>query len=266
MAQGARKKLFIGENPVNPVNHVQTLRGLCERKKKMKLGGLQKNSLIDFPGKVSCVLFLRGCNFDCPYCHNPELLINAADGPAPLEEGQFFDFLESRQGLLDGVVISGGEPTLHDDLPRLCLKIKEMGFALKLDTNGSRPGRIQEIIDRQLVDYIAMDIKTDPREYGPCVKEDFDTTKVLASIRVIMESNLPYEFRTTCVQKIVDEEKISNISRQIKGARLYALQKYHPTKILHPEFFEQGKVGFADDAMARFQSIAGHYVRECIVR
>jgi pyruvate formate lyase activating enzyme len=232
----------------------------------MKFGGLQKNSFIDFPGKVSCVLFLKGCNFDCPYCHNPDLIKSGADSPVPLEEGQFFDFLKDRKKMLDGVVISGGEPTLHKDLPLLCQKIKDMGFVLKLDTNGSRPKRIQEIIGKRLVDYIAMDIKTDPRQYGPCVKKDFDPTSVLASIRVIMESNLPYEFRTTCVKKIVDEEKINNISREIRGARLYALQKYHPTKILHPEFFDQTEVGFADDTMARFQSIASDWVQECIVR
>jgi len=232
----------------------------------MKFGGLQKNSLIDFPGKVSCVLFLKGCNFDCPYCQNPDLLKNDLACPSALEEEEFFNFLETRKGLLDGVVISGGEPTLHDDLPRLCQKIKEMGFALKLDTNGSRPKRIQEIIDQQLVDYIAMDIKTDPNRYGPCVKADFESTRVLASIRIIMESNIAYEFRTTCVQQIIDEEKISNISKEIKGARLYALQKYHPAKILHPEFFELGQIGFADDTMIRFQSIASNWVKECIVR
>ena len=232
----------------------------------MKFGGLQKNSLIDFPGKISCVLFLKGCNFDCPYCHNPDLLINDPACPSALEEDDFFGFLETRKGLLDGVVISGGEPTLHDDLPRLCQKIKEMGFALKLDTNGSRPKCIQKIIDQQLVDYIAMDIKTDPTRYGQCIKADFESARVLASIRLIMESNISYEFRTTCVQQIIDEEKISNISKEIKGARLYALQKYHPTKILHPEFFKQGQVGFADESMIRFQAIASNWVEECIVR
>ena len=232
----------------------------------MKFGGLQKNSLIDFPGKVSCVLFLKGCNFDCPYCHNPDLLKNDPACPPALEEEEFFDFLETRKGLLDGVVISGGEPTLYNDLPLLCRKIKEMGFALKLDTNGSRPKYMQEVLNQQLVDYIAMDIKTDPHHYGPCVKADFEPAKLFASIRIIMESNIPYEFRTTCVQQIIDEEKISNISREIKGARLYALQKYHPTKILHPEFFNQDEIGFANDTMMRFQSIASNWVEECIVR
>ena len=194
------------------------------------------------------------------------MLKNDPACPSDLEEGEFFDFLETRKGLLDGVVISGGEPTLHNNLLRLCQKIKEMGFALKLDTNGSRPKCIQEIINRQLVDYIAMDIKTDPYRHGPCFKEDFESTRVLVSIRIIMESNIPYEFRTTCVQQIIDEEKISNISKEIKGARLYALQKYHPAKILHPDFFELGQIGFTDDTMIRFQSIASNWVEECIVR
>lgn len=232
----------------------------------MKFGGLQKNSLIDFPGKISCVLFLKGCNFDCPYCHNPDLLKTDQGRSSNLEEGKFFGFLETRKGLLDGVVISGGEPTLHDDLPQLCRKIKEMGFALKLDTNGSRPKCVKEVVDQQLVDYIAMDIKTDPNQYGPCVKVNFEPTKLLTSIRIIMESSIPYEFRTTCVQKIVDEEKINNISKEIKGARLYALQKYHHTKILHPEFFETEQIAFANNTMIRFQSIASQWVEECIVR
>lgn len=232
----------------------------------MKFGGLQKNSLIDFPGKVSCVLFLRGCNFDCPYCQNPDLLKIDSARPSTLEEEEFFNFLETRKGLLDGVVISGGEPTLHDDLPQLCRKIKEMGFSLKLDTNGSRPKCVQEVIDQQLVDYIAMDVKTDPNQYGPCIKADCEPTRLLASIRIIMESSIPYEFRTTCVQQIVDEEKIGSISKEIKGARLYALQKYHHTKILHPEFFKLGQIAFADDTMIRFQSIASQWVEECIVR
>ena len=135
----------------------------------MVFGGLQKNSLIDYPGKVSCVLFLSGCNFDCPYCHNPDLAKDSSLCPVLLDEKAVFDFLQRRKGFLDGVVISGGEPTLQKDLLVLCKKIKELGYLIKLDTNGSRPQVIKRLIDEGLVDYIAMDIKTDPFHYSPLI-------------------------------------------------------------------------------------------------
>ena len=135
----------------------------------MRLAGLQKNSLIDYPGKASCVLFLFGCNFDCPYCHNPDLVRGGLSCHASLDEKTVYEFLERRKGLLDGVVISGGEPTLDKDLVFLCEKIKQIGYPLKLDTNGSQPQVIKRLIQEGLIDYIAMDIKTDPLHYSPLI-------------------------------------------------------------------------------------------------
>ena len=132
----------------------------------MVFGGLQKQSLIDFPGKLSCVLFTSGCNFDCPYCHNPDLVNGHTPRPLVLKEGNIYDFLEMRKDFLDGVVISGGEPTLHGDLIDTCRKIKQMGFPIKLDTNGSRPATISNLLDEECIDYIAMDIKTEPLRVG----------------------------------------------------------------------------------------------------
>ena len=128
----------------------------------MVIGGIQKISLIDYPGKLSCVLFLSGCNFKCPYCHNPQLVKSDSAYSDCLDEKAVYEFLESRKGLIDGVVISGGEPTLQKNLPLLCNEIKEMGYLVKLDTNGSRPKAIKLLIDEGLVDYVAMDIKSDP--------------------------------------------------------------------------------------------------------
>ena len=133
----------------------------------MRIGGLQKNSLIDYPGKVSCVLFLSGCNFDCPYCHNPDLVRGSLSCHPFLDEKAVYEFLKRRKRFLDGVVISGGEPTLNKNLFRLCEKIKQIGYPLKLDTNGSQPQVIKRLINEGLVDYIAMDIKTDPLHYSP---------------------------------------------------------------------------------------------------
>jgi len=133
----------------------------------MIIGGLHKNSLIDYPGKISCVIFLSGCNFDCPYCHNPELAKGRSLSTGYLSEDLIFDFLGSRKGFLDGVVVSGGEPTLQKGLISFCEKIRLMDYPVKLDTNGSRPEVIKKLIDEDLVNYIAMDIKTDPSHYTP---------------------------------------------------------------------------------------------------
>ncbi|MBW2589640.1 MAG: anaerobic ribonucleoside-triphosphate reductase activating protein [Deltaproteobacteria bacterium] len=232
----------------------------------MVFGGLQKNSLIDYPGKISCVLFTSGCNFDCPYCHNPELVNGCANYSPFSTENGVYDFLDSRKAFLDGVVISGGEPTLQKDLVSLCEKVKNMGYPLKLDTNGSRPLVIKQLIDNGLVDYIAMDIKTDPFNYSPLIKKDCKPDNIISSIRIIMESDLAYEFKTTCIKPIVNKHVIENISRRIKGAMLYALQQFQNTDVLHPEFFQENEKSYDHDELLSFKSIAQPLVERCIVR
>jgi len=232
----------------------------------MVFGGLQKNSLIDYPGKISCVLFTSGCNFDCPYCHNPELAKGCAKySPFSTEKG-VYDFLDSRKAFLDGVVISGGEPTLQKDLVSLCEKVKNMGYPVKLDTNGSRPRVIKQLIDNGLVDYIAMDIKTDPFNYSPLIKKDCKPDNIISSIRIIMESELPYEFRTTCIKPIVNKHVIESISRRIKGAMLYVLQQFQNTDVLHPEFFQENEESYGCDELFHLKSIAQPWVQTCIIR
>ena len=151
----------------------------------MNIGGLLKNSIIDYPGKLSCGIFLSGCNFDCPYCHNPDLVKGCAGRSAEFNPGNIYRFIENRKGFLDGVVISGGEPTLQEDLFDLCRRIKNMGFPVKLDTNGSRPRVIKRLIDEGLVDYIAMDLKTDPRWYATYIKANCNAAAILSSIEII---------------------------------------------------------------------------------
>lgn len=233
----------------------------------MILGGLQKNSLIDYPGKLSCVLFLSGCNFNCPYCHNPQLLKGGASNTGSLDEKTFHEFLESHKGFIDGVVISGGEPTIHEEIAVLCKKIKMIGYPIKLDTNGSRPKAIKSLIDEGLVDYVAMDIKTDPLRYPPAIAKDYDPGQTLVSIETIMDSGIPYEFRTTCIKPIVDEQSIKNIARTIRGAELYALQRFRDDNgVLDPAFFAKTGVGHSKDELRKLKAIADPWVKKCIVR
>lgn len=232
----------------------------------MNIGGLLKNSLIDYPGKLSCGIFLSGCNFDCPYCHNPDLVKGCAARSAQYDPGNVYRFIQERKGFLDGVVISGGEPTLQEDLFDLCRHIKNMGFPVKLDTNGSRPRVIKKLIDEGLVDYIAMDMKTDPRLYATYIKADCDEAAIRSSIEMIMGSAIAYEFRTTCVKPIVTAEIIESISRLIRGASLYALQRFHESRMLHPDFFKEMNYEYTDGEIIQLKAVAEPWVEQCIVR
>ena len=232
----------------------------------MLIAGLQKTSLIDFPGRLSCVLFLSGCNFDCPYCHNPGLVKEGCSLPGCINEEGLLAFLETRRGLLDGVVISGGEPTLHKDLMGLCEKIKAMGYPLKLDTNGSRPQVVKRLVDEGLVDYVAMDIKTDPYRYSPLIVRAPMPESILSSIRITMESAPAYEFRTTCVKPLVDASTVLKIVRLIKGAMLYALQGFNEVPVLHPEFFHGTDSVCSRDELMDLKALAEPWVERCIVR
>ena len=232
----------------------------------MHFGGLQKTSLIDYPDKISCVLFLCGCNFDCPFCHNPQLARGGTVDPLAPDPDRLYRFLDNRRSFLEGVVISGGEPTLQPDLPSLCTKLKQLGYPVKLDTNGSRPRVIQNLINDGLVDYIAMDIKTDPLHYGPLMQEECAPDCILESIRVIMKSASAYEFRTTCVKPLVSAGAIEEICRLIRGADLYVLQHFRNDNVLHPEFFCDMNPAFTEDELEQLQSIAAPCVKKCVIR
>jgi len=232
----------------------------------MIIGGLHKNSLIDYPGKISCVIFLSGCNFDCPYCHNPELAKGRSLSTGYLSEDLIFDFLASRKEFLDGVVVSGGEPTLQKGLISFCKKIRLLGYPVKLDTNGSRPEVIRKLIDEGLVNYIAMDIKTDPSHYAPLIKDNSSTDDIFLSVRIIKESNIDYEFRTTCIKSLVNKDTIENMSYLIKGSKLYALQQFSKTEVLHPEFFKDNSNIYKHDELMELKSVANQWVNKCIVR
>lgn len=232
----------------------------------MIFGGLQKQTLIDFPGKISCVLFTSGCNFRCPYCHNPDLVRIPGQQSVALSEERIYDFLEKRRGFLDGVVISGGEPTLHKDLSIICQNIKEMGYPIKLDTNGSRPETLTQLIQNRSVDFIAMDIKTDPSAYPRDILHNENKQSILESIALIMSADIPYEFRTTCITPFVDRPIIEKISHTIQGARSYALQQFKDENILSPEYFHDSGPHYSISDLKEFQALASPWVKECLVR
>jgi pyruvate formate lyase activating enzyme len=232
----------------------------------MQIGGMQKNSMIDFPGKISCVLFLTGCNFCCPFCHNPDLVQGTCQDGCVYTADSVLSFLAPRRKFLDGVVISGGEPTMQTDLPDLCRRIKEMGYPVKLDTNGSRPRVVQKLLDESLLDYVAMDIKTDQSHYPSFFRNGVRLDAVLTSIRLIMESGIDYEFRTTCVKPWVAAATIQKICELIQGARRYVLQRFRNNCVLQPEYFAGRSRGLSAGEMLELRSLARNYVKDCFIR
>ena len=232
----------------------------------MVFGGLQKNSLIDYPGKLCCVLFVAGCNFDCPYCHNPELALGCPRPSQSIDEDRVFSFLETRRHFLDGVVISGGEPTLLNDLASLCRRIKQLGYPVKLDTNGSRPEMIRRLIGDGLVDYISMDIKTDPAYYPLWIQKSCRPESIMSSIRTILASAIPHEFRTTCIRPLIEVQIVEKIARLIKGAALYALQEFRDRNVLHPDIIKNRCSRFSRSELSHLKSVAEPWVNACVVR
>ena len=177
----------------------------------MKISGLQKLTLLDFPGRVACTVFLGGCNLRCPFCHNSQLL--GGDAEELMDSGALLDFLRKRQGVLDGVCITGGEPTLHADLPELLREIRALGYAIKLDTNGTNPQLLRRLIDEGLVDYVAMDVKNGPDHYAETVGiKGFSLASIEESIRILLEDKTDYELRTTVVLPLHNEDSIAAMS------------------------------------------------------
>jgi pyruvate formate lyase activating enzyme len=197
--------------------------------------GLQKTSLIDYPDRICSVIFLPGCDFRCPYCQNPDLINNPEKLPT-LDESEFLEFLKNRKGLIDGVCITGGEPTIHKDLPELVKKIKETGLLVKLDTNGSNPDMLEHLLNSKLLDYIAMDIKAPLNKYEKVVRVKVSIDKIKESIEMIRNSGVEYEFRSTVLPELHTKDDIVEIARMIRGARKYYLQQFRPLITLDPAF------------------------------
>ncbi len=203
----------------------------------IKIGGLEKSTLIDYPGHVACTVFLIGCNFRCPFCYSSELVLLEKIKLQPrILEKDFFSFLEERQGLVEGVVICGGEPTLQKDLPDFIKKIKNLGYLVKLDTNGSNSEMLKRLIKDGLLDYIAMDIKApvEKQKYEKAAGVRVNLEKIRRSIELIKNSGVDYEFRTTVVPGIHSKEDIVQIAKDIGLAKKYCLQNFRGEKTISP--------------------------------
>ena len=226
----------------------------------MQIGGVQKTSLLDYPDKISAIVFTYGCNFRCGYCHNPELIVMKNE-PAWTIAG-FFEFLNTRKGKLDGVVVTGGEPCLQKGLIDFIKQIKDMGFLVKLDTNGTFPSVLKEVLP--FVDYIAMDIKAPLYKYKTITKVNIDTEKIKESINIIMNSGVEYEFRTTVVKSQLDKKDFEAIGELIKGAEKYYLQKFVPSKILDPNLISEKT--YSDNEFCEIIKILSNDIKSIMLR
>jgi pyruvate formate lyase activating enzyme len=198
----------------------------------MRIGGFQKLTLIDYPGKIATTVFTVGCSFRCPFCHNPELVVKSQFLPWDGVESEFFAHLQKRKGKLDGVCITGGEPTIQPHIIEFVRKIKDMGYLVKLDTNGTRPDVLKKLYEMGLLDFVATDIKNAPERYDETVGLKADIGRVRLSVEMIMNSRVPYEFRTTVVPGIHAEDDFDLIADWIDGADAYYLQEYRNGKTI----------------------------------
>lgn len=227
----------------------------------MKIHGLMKMTLLDFPGLVACTVFLGGCDMRCPFCHNWELVDGSA--PAIMDDNELLEFLGKRKGLLDGVVFTGGEPLLRKDLFGLMKQVRDMGYKVKLDTNGNHPVELEAAYKEGFVDYVAMDIKNCPERYGETIGiPDFDIANVEKSIQLIKSSNVPYEFRTTVVKQFHDADSFEKIGKWIEGAERYYLQGFVDRETVP----FSGLSSYSADELEGFLEIVKPYVKSAEIR
>lgn len=222
----------------------------------MKIYGFQKTTLLDYPGHVAATVFVGGCNFRCPFCHNGLLVLEPQTQPRIPEE-EVFSYLRKRQGILEGVCVTGGEPTLQQDLADFLRRLKELGYLVKLDTNGSRPVVLEQLLQEGLLDYVAMDIKASPDNYAAAAGlEEPDFDKIRQSIRLLTESNISYEFRTTVVKGIHTVEEFEEIGRLLQGCRAYFLQGFRESE----NMVGRGCRAFSVQEMEKMAELAGRYI------
>jgi pyruvate formate lyase activating enzyme len=240
----------------------------------MIIGGLEKLTLLDYPDHLAAIIFTQGCNFRCHFCYNPMLVLPRKGGDeknkkekgfSPLSTEDLFLFLKERFGRLDGVVITGGEPTLHPDLPSFIKKIKDLGYAVKLDSNGTNPEMLDKLIKAKLIDYLAMDLKAPLDKYKKTVGVDVNCNNIKKSVKIIMTSGLPYEFRTTVVPGLLDREDFYKMGGTIKGADKWYLQNFKSdTELVDTNYKKQN--GYSAKEMKEFAAIGQEYVKFCQVR
>ncbi|HUT96395.1 MAG TPA: anaerobic ribonucleoside-triphosphate reductase activating protein [Candidatus Paceibacterota bacterium] len=245
----------------------------------MKIGGLQKLTLVDYPGKVAATVFLIGCNFRCGFCQNLDIVDpeRAERVEGQISESDFFKFLDSKIGLIDGICITGGEPTINADLEDFIKKIKVKEFLIKLDSNGSNPEMLERLIREKLLDFIAMDVKTSPEKYKEAIGEKIHPIKsreagspeatfnrVKQSVDLIKNSGIDYEFRTTVVPGLVEKDDIEKIGQWLQGAKKIALQQFQNKKVLDKEF--EKVLPYPDETLKKFKKILEKYIERVELR
>ena len=230
----------------------------------VKFGGLFPCSLIDFPGRLAMVLFTQGCSFRCPFCHNPDLVLPHRFTKNLISEEDVFSLLKKREKKLDGVTISGGEPTLQEGLEPFIKKIQDLGFAVKLDTNGTNPSVVETLLQKQLINYVAMDIKASLAKYKELAGVPVDTSLIEKSIHLLMSSDIPYEFRTTIIKELHNEQEVVAMASMIPHAKKYVLQKFRPGVTI--DTFFQKYSAYSDAEMTHLCSLAAPFVKECFYR
>ncbi len=230
----------------------------------MKIAGLQKTSLIDYPEHIVSIVFTQGCNFKCPYCHNPSLIPLENKDRSYLSVDKLSIFLQKRRNLIDGVSITGGEPTLHPDLTGLIKTIKSMDLKVKLDTNGTNPGLIKELIEDRLLDYIAMDVKGPLEKYSIITGSENFSRNIVESIELIRRSNIDYEFRTTLVPGLIEVADMTKIGKLIKGAKLYFIQNFRSTNTYDPDFMKLNR--FPPSLLDKFKEVIIPHVKKVKIR
>lgn len=229
----------------------------------MSIKGFQGTSLLDYPGKIASLVFFSGCNLSCGFCHNPGLVQSPEQYP-DLPLADLLAMLEQRRGFIDGVVISGGEPTLDPQLPTLVAAIKQMGLAVKLDSNGLRPDVLQQLLDQRLLDYVGLDVKTSVERYGELHHHSVSIQALLDSIELLMQSAIEVEFRTTCVPGLVEQRDIEEIGLRLQGAKLWVLQQFVAEHAMASEM--QQVKAHAPEVIRRFAATARNYVADVEVR
>ena len=228
----------------------------------MVIKGFNKTTLLDFPGKVAATIFTGNCNFRCPFCQNSDLVLNPSSQPE-ISEDEIFEFLNKRKGIIEGICISGGEPTLQPDLLSFMEKLKKTGTAVKLDTNGYEPDILETILDNGLADMVAMDIKSDLNGYREITGlSDIDTHKIARSAEILMDSDTDYEFRTTVVNEYYNEKTAESIAEWLRGAKKYYLQKFEDNeKVIKP-----GLTSPDTAALLKYRDILSKTIRQVEIR
>ncbi len=232
---------------------------------KMKIGGLQKLTLIDYPGKIATTVFLIGCNFRCAFCYNSAIVLpEKIKKQKPIPQKEFFNFLKERKSLLDAVCIGGGEPTIYKDLPNFIKKIKKLGFLVKLDTNGTNPTMLKQLIDKKLIDYAAMDIKAPKEKYELVCQKKVNIKNIEKSIQILKEGKIDYEFRTTIVPTLHEKEDILKILKWIRPSKKYYLQNFSPKTTINLKL--ESVKPYSQEYLLEIQKLLEPFFETCQVR